>query len=120
MTSAEIVGNILSHHGIKGMKWGVRRKATVGGGVQMHPDATRARTTHKTLKTHGSHALSTQDLQHYANRLSVEQNVSRLQSNQKNAGAKFVTKTLGRVGNRVLDKIVDKSLDASFKVVLSR
>jgi hypothetical protein len=52
--------------------------------------------------------------------LSVEQNVSRLQSNQKNAGAKYVGKVLGRVGNRVVDKIIDKSLDASFKVVLSR
>lgn len=120
MNATEVVGNILSHHGIKGMKWGVRRKATVGGGVQPHHDAARARTTGQTLKTHGSHALSTADLQHYANRLSVEQNVSRLQSNQKNAGAKFVAKTLGRVGNRVIDRVIDKALDSSFKVVLSK
>lgn len=120
MEAAETVSNILEHHGIKGMKWGVRRKATVGGGVQMHPDATRARTTHETLKTHGSHAISTSDLQHYANRLSTEQNVSRLQSNQKSAGAKFVAKTLGRVGNRVVDKVIDKTFDASLKVVLSK
>lgn len=118
--SAMIVDNILTHHGIKGMKWGVRRKATVGGGVQPHPDAARARTTHETLKKHGVHALSTSDLQHYANRLSTEQNVSRLQSNQKSAGAKFVAKTLGRVGNRVVDKVIDKAFDASLKVVLSR
>jgi hypothetical protein len=115
-----IVDNILEHHGIKGMKWGVRRKATVGGGVQMHPDAARARTTHETLKRHGTHVVSTSDLQHYANRLSTEQNVSRLQSNQKNAGAKFVAKTLGRVGNRVVDKVIDKAFDASLKVVLSK
>jgi hypothetical protein len=120
MEAAETVSNILEHHGIKGMKWGVRRKATVGGGVQMHPDAARARTTHETLKRHGTHVVSTSDLQHYANRLSTEQNVSRLQSNQKNAGAKFVAKTLGRVGNRVVDKVIDKAFDASLKVVLSK
>jgi len=118
--SKGIVDGLLEHHGIKGMKWGVRRKATVGGGVQPHPDAVRARTTRETLKKHGTHALSTSDLQHYANRLSTEQNVSRLQSNQKNAGAKFVAKTLGRVGNRVVDKVIDKAFDASLKVVLSR
>lgn len=116
MKAAEVVNDILEHHGIKGMKWGVRRKATVGGGVQAHPDSARARTTAQTLKSHGSHAVSTQDLQHYANRLNVEQSVSRLQSNQKSAGQKYVAKTLSKVGNRVVDKVIDKGLESSWKV----
>lgn len=120
MEAAETVSNILEHHGIKGMKWGVRRKATVGGGVQMHPDAARARTTHVTLKSHGSHVVSTSDLKQYADRLNAEQVVSRLQSNQKNAGRRFVENTLNRFGNRAVDKVLDKGFEAAWKAALAR
>src|SRR4249919_2687836 len=114
MSAAEIVSNLLEHHGVKGMKWGVRRKATVGpqevivrdsrkklktsggGGHAAHPEAVRARTTGQIAKKSGVKALSDQQLRDYSNRLRLEQEVKRLQFNEKSAAHKFVLKALGR------------------------
>jgi hypothetical protein len=108
MNTAEVVENILTHHGVKGMRWGVRRKATVGAqevivsdkrkklktsggeGHPAHPDAVSARTSAQIAKKSGIKALSNKDLQDYNNRLNLEQNYKRLNYQDKSAGRKFV------------------------------
>ena len=126
MGAAEVVSNLLEHHGVKGMKWGVRRRATVGpqevivrdsrkklktsggGGHTAHPEAVRARTTGQIVKKSGAKALSDQQLRDYANRLRLEQDVARLQFNEKSAAHKFVLKALGRAGNQSVDKAANE------------
>jgi hypothetical protein len=108
------------------MKWGVRRRATVGpqevivrdsrkklktsggGGHTAHPEAVRARTTGQIVKKSGAKALSDQQLRDYANRLRLEQDVARLQFNEKSAAHKFVLKALGRAGNQSVDKAANE------------
>ena len=119
MSAADVVSNLLSHHGVKGMKWGVRRdrssavtvtdkgkklKTSGGFGHPAHPEAVRARTTGQIAKKSGVKALSDQQLNDYAKRLRLEQEVSRLQFQDKNKVQQFVHKALLRSGNQAVDK----------------
>lgn len=136
MTAAEVVGSILSHHGIKGMKWGVRRKATVGPhevivrdtrkkiktsggeGHPAHPSAVSARTTGQIAKKSGVKALSDEQLNSYAKRIQLEQNVKRLQYSEKPAAQRFVLKALGRNGNQTVDKAATAAVSTAAKRAL--
>lgn len=108
------------HFGIKGMKWGVRRKATVrpeevivrdsrfpgshrqvtkgGGGHPAVPAAVRAQRIGQVGKKSGLKALTDQELQEYARRIQLEQNVKRLQYTQLSPGQRFVRRILGQAG----------------------
>jgi hypothetical protein len=121
--SAMVIENVLTHFGVKGMRWGVRRKATVGpqevfisrsrvpgskrlkakggGGRPSTKEALSAREIGQIGKKSGLHALSDQQLNQYARRIQLEQNVARLQYNEKTRGAKFVDQFLGRQGSQL-------------------
>jgi hypothetical protein len=97
------ISGFLEHHGIKGMKWGVRRgrssptgptkvvvqtktspnrktsvKTQGGEAHPAHGDAIAARKAQQKLKKSGSHSLSNSELQRIATRLNLEQQVTRL------------------------------------------
>lgn len=108
--SAERGKEFLSHYGIKGMRWGVRRSAEVTAvsrpdsgllrrqtkvgvkGGESHPaheDAVKAAVQKQKLKKSGAAALSNQELRDLATRLQLENQVQVLASSK---GKAFVKK----------------------------
>lgn len=114
-TGAAAVDDIL-HFGVKGMKWGVRKKrgssssSGKGDGKPLSPDAERAK-SHKTVaKKHGTDALGNKELQELVTRLNLEQQYSRLTTQNRNAGKKFVTDLLANVGKQQVTKLASDAL----------
>lgn len=115
------VVDVLKHFGVKGMRWGVRKsesavtvsdrkkKLKTSGGARRpaHADAVRARMLGQVGKASGLKALSNEELQTYAHRLQLEQNVKRLNYNEMNPGKKFVATILGRSGNSLASEGVN-------------
>src|SRR4051812_6435744 len=109
----DVVDDILEHHGVKGMRWGIRKdrssnvtvsakgkklKTSGGHDLPAHSDAVRSRTIGQKGKASGTKALSDEELQAYTKRLNLEQSFKRAQYADKNPAAKFVATLLGQTG----------------------
>jgi hypothetical protein len=137
---ALFVEGYLSHFGVKGQKWGIRRKATVGPqevivrdsrvpgskrlvtkGGSGHPaarEAVRAREIGQISKKSGFKSLSDQDLQTYAKRLQLEQNAKRLRFEDMSGGQKFVARLMGNTGRTSAQNAANSAVAAGGKKAL--
>jgi hypothetical protein len=136
--SAEIVENLLTHHGVKGMKWGVRRKATVsaqevvvrdtrkriktsgGAGHPASADAIRARTEGQIAKKSGYKALSDKQLQDYNRRLQLEQSAKRLHYADSNPAKRFVLSVLGQSGKTAVQSAANEAATAQVAKLMAK
>lgn len=123
-TGAAAVEDII-HYGVKGMRWGVRRgegtptavivkdkgkklKTEGGKGLPAHEDAVRARTIGQKGRASGTKALSNEELQAYATRLNLEQNVKRLEAGEVNGAKKFVAQLLLNTGKQQATRVANE------------
>ena len=101
MVSINKAEEFLSHFGIKGMRWGVRRTdaqlakaSTITPRKGESQDAARARTTLSTIKsTKSTTSVSDSDLQHLVNRISLEKRYSEITSGKSSTS---VTKSVDK------------------------
>lgn len=137
MDAAEAVADILKHHGIKGMHWGIRRDnpsgarpvtvtdkrkriATRGGqGFPATESAIRARVIGQQAKKSGTKSLTDQQLRDYASRIQLEQNVKRLQYNEKPAAQRWVLRLLGRTGDQSAQQAANQATSLAAKRALA-
>lgn len=82
MSMTDSVVDFLAHFGVKGMKWGVRKTSSGGKTGTATTDAQEADRSRQKIKTGGTHALTTKELQSLVNRMNLEQQYSRLISSQ--------------------------------------
>lgn len=113
--------NEIYHHGIKGMKWGVRRD-NPSGSVDLQKTKKKVEATstivnesqninrnvskrkQKKLQKQElarAHTMTDQELRERVNRLNMEQQYARLSAEQMNAGRVNVDKVLAEVGTVV-------------------
>lgn len=119
--------NELYHHGIKGMKWGVRRSPSqLGHKIRVKRKKKPSEPIHEDYKkAHSKKSVSSMsdaELRNRNNRLQMERQYAQL-TQKKSKGKKIVSgliatagtiaaaegayKTYKRVGNKILDKVGD-------------
>lgn len=123
----------LSHHGVKGMRWGRRSASTPkvsvtqkgkklktsgGQGRKAAPDAVKVAELRQVRKKSGVSALSNDDLQAYSKRLNLEQNVKQLEVKQP--GVKnWIKRTLTSQGNQSVNAASGEARSKAVKKVLA-
>jgi hypothetical protein len=145
--------SVLEHHGVKGMHWGVRRGDSAGGGSTevtvrakpgrhvktsggkrqgAHEDAIKTAISKQKARKSTTDALSTKELQDLVTRLNLEQQYSRLvtqDSASRSDVGKILDKTMA-VGKTVNDvnkflntpagKVVKTTLTTALKAKLKK
>lgn len=133
MDANEAVQSVLTHHGVKGMRWGVRRektatvtvtqkgkklKSTGGVGHKPSTDAIAAQKIAQVRRKSGAHALTNEQLQAYQKRLNLEQNVKQLEVKQP--GAKnWVKRLLTKNGDQQAQNVASSAASKIGKAALS-
>lgn len=130
VSMSEGLDKVLAHHGIKGMKWGVRRSAVELKGARQEKkaakeadkarptsdDAARAGKNARIARNAGLSKLSNSELQHLVNRMNLEQQYSRLTPPTKGQKAKkIISDILLNTGKQQAQKFANDQVGAAIE-----
>lgn len=94
MDGTGTVDDVLSHFGIKGMKWGQRKARPVSA------DAKQKQGIKDKVKKNKVSSVSNADLQTAIRRMQLEQDFKRLSVNEKSGVARWISSTMLEIGKR--------------------
>lgn len=100
----------LQHHGILGMKWGIRRYQPYTGGKKGTFLGKKKKPTRKKEKTNPTKGMSDAELRSRINRLQMEKQYKQLTTKDKNKGMRIASSILSKVGNKVADRVIDRTI----------
>jgi 2'-5' RNA ligase len=110
----------LTHHGVKGMRWGVRRK-NVGSADEkvVSTDAAKAAGAREKAKKQGKQALSNEEMQALVTRMNLERQLGQLTPpTRTQKGAKFVGNLLVNAGKQQAQLVVNDQVNKQIKKAL--
>lgn len=111
-TVSEVDDNVVEHHGVKGMRWGVRTKGGVSKGRTVAGRQAQGRigaTKKKDNRTHfekSGKRLSDKELQDRIKRMELEKKYNELNQRQVSAGKKATHEILGKTGKTVATTVL--------------
>lgn len=140
MSLADEGAAFLEHYGVRGMKWGRRKKSSAGppenvvaktsgtklevsggGNRRAHDDAARAAMSKQIVKKSGTNALSNKDLKDLVERMNLEQQFTKLSPPTGSKKAKqYIAKTLGNIGNQQLNMVLNQAASAQIAAALAK
>jgi 2'-5' RNA ligase len=127
LAMSDAIGEFLAHHGIKGQKWGVRRKPSeVTGLVARTSSADQIAQDQiaKKISKGGVKALSNADIQAYTRRLQMQEDLSRALARQSEEAKKksdgFIKTFIKSQGARQFDRVSNKALDVAIEAAIKK
>lgn len=133
----------LSHFGIKGMRWGVRReststskeptpvsvvtksgssKITTKGGERLpaSEDAKKAAVAYQKLKKSGVSSLDTREMQVLVTRLNLEQQLSKLTEPQKSKFQKSAENAMNQAMGKAMSQLANQGVNLLMKQAMGQ
>lgn len=98
--------DFLSHHGVKGMKWGIRKRPR----TPASSDAQKSLDVRKKARTGKVKSLTNAELQLAINRMNLEQQFKRLAVNERPPIQRWITSTLLEIGKREIQVAAAKKV----------
>lgn len=110
----------LTHHGVKGMKWGVRRvrKSSSNSSKKMKVEDKKVRESRK-QDMKNRRILSDADIKKKIERMKLEQELSRLTKSDIRPGRKFIEDVISSSGKKVLSTAIAGSMAYAVKVAMT-
>jgi len=102
------IDEYLEHHGIKGMKWGVRRERGSDGTVSGNLSKVNPRT------------LSDSDLRAAVNRMQLERQFSQLATERVSKGDGFAKNLLKDIGKQQVRRVASKAADLAIEAAIKQ
>lgn len=115
----------LVHHGILGMKWGIRRfqnkngSLTAAGKKRAQQDSEEASDDYKKARTSKSmKSMSNKELRDYIDRVNLESQYANIQKQKRPAVVKFVSDVLANAGKQVATKYTANYIDKGLQYII--